>query len=131
MNDIDMNLWFDKISTGKQRCRDGAEPGRWLVPCFDCGTKSSCVWSQIKWMAYDCQYKIPVSNERLKRCLQNKKVKQNLIVSKKLNEIKIRIDPADWRLNQSWNNALHTGTSEWITYGGGQDARLQVLQGGT
>lgn len=83
-DDIESKLWQEMVSS-KEDCRDGAEDGRWLVPCGDCGQESSCIWSQAQWMPYSCRHRIPVPDNLLHRCLREQKAS----VSQKVSRSKI------------------------------------------
>nr|XP_027200606.1 uncharacterized protein LOC113794678 [Dermatophagoides pteronyssinus] len=55
-------------------CKNGAENGRWLLPCTDCQRLDRCVWSKLQWLPYRCQYPIPIESEYLRKCLSNKNI---------------------------------------------------------
>ncbi|XP_075552307.1 cadherin-like and PC-esterase domain-containing protein 1 isoform X3 [Dermacentor variabilis] len=53
-------------------CRSGHEDGRWLLPCTNCASSDSCIWSMARWAPFKCRYP-EVSNTFLKTCLEGKK----------------------------------------------------------
>ncbi|KAH7938347.1 hypothetical protein HPB49_022731 [Dermacentor silvarum] len=53
-------------------CRSGHEDGRWLLPCMNCASSDSCIWSMARWAPFKCRYP-EVSNTSLKTCLEGRK----------------------------------------------------------
>ncbi|XP_075751060.1 cadherin-like and PC-esterase domain-containing protein 1 isoform X1 [Rhipicephalus microplus] len=53
-------------------CPSGHEDGRWLLPCTDCASSDSCIWSMARWAPFKCRYP-EVTNTSLQACLERKK----------------------------------------------------------
>ncbi|XP_049273195.1 cadherin-like and PC-esterase domain-containing protein 1 [Rhipicephalus sanguineus] len=54
-------------------CSSGHEDGRWLLPCTDCASSESCVWSMARWAPFKCRYP-EVTNASLQACLEGRKL---------------------------------------------------------
>ncbi|KAI8483518.1 Cadherin-like and PC-esterase [Branchiostoma belcheri] len=46
---------------------------RWVMPCVECGDRSSCHWSMAEWHPGQCRHEV-MSRDKLQQCLTRKKV---------------------------------------------------------